>query len=134
MRQATPVWTIKGSGMLSSNERAIMIRCCHAHAVAFCHVCDQSYRIQRLGADWFRGKTELCPRCRADLSDSIREHLRSCALVVTLRSELLVAESKALCEESVARRKDARQAADETATHVAEAEVQQQRPRARPAP
>jgi len=72
--------------MLSSNERAIMIRCCHAHNVAFCRACAQSYRIQRLGVDWFQGKADLCPQCRADLTESIRDHLRSCELVATLGS------------------------------------------------
>lgn len=77
--------------MLSPGERAILIRCCHAHDVACCHDCARSYRVHRLGTDWFRGKTELCPQCRTDLSDSIRKHLRSCRLVAALRSRPLPA-------------------------------------------
>src|SRR5437870_8814769 len=74
-------------GMLSADERAILIRCCYDHQVAFCPDCASSYRIHGLGADLFRGKTDLCPQCRADLSDSIREHLESCRLVARLRSQ-----------------------------------------------
>jgi len=82
--------------MLSSNERAIMIRCCHAHDVAFCRDCARSYRIHRLGADWLQGRTDLCPRCRADLSDSIREHLRSCDLVtMTAEADAELAQRRA---------------------------------------
>src|SRR5438094_3430821 len=55
--------------------------------VAFCPDCASSYRIHGLGADLFRGKTDLCPQCRADLSDSIREHLESCRLVTRQRSQ-----------------------------------------------
>ena len=73
--------------MLSPGERAILIRSCHDHDVAFCHDCATSYRVHRLAADRFGGKTELCPQCRADLSDSIREHLRSCRLVAAAEAK-----------------------------------------------
>jgi hypothetical protein len=73
--------------MLSPDERAILIRCSYDHHVAFCPDCASSYRIDGLGADLFRGKTDLCPQCRADLSDSIREHLESCRLVTRQRSQ-----------------------------------------------
>jgi len=124
MRQATSVWTIKGSGMLSSDERAIMIRCCHAHAVAFCQECDRSYRIQHLGTDWFRGRTELCPRCHTDLSASIRAHLLACDLVATLGSSALVADSRALRDASVILRKKAHRIVDDGGGRVAEAEAE----------
>jgi hypothetical protein len=110
--------------MLSSSERAMMIRCCYAHDVAFCHDCAQSFRIQRLGADRLEGKTEICPRCRADLSDSIRDHLRSCEPVATLRSRKLVGESRALQEVSRVFRRNAKRTIDDAATRVAEAAAQ----------
>jgi hypothetical protein len=109
--------------MLSSSERAMMIRCCYAHDVAFCHGCARSYRVQRLGADWLEGKTEICPRCRGDLSDSIRDHLRSCEPVATLRSSVLVADSRALWEASVILRKEAQQTRDDFRARVAEVEA-----------
>ena len=108
---------------MSSSERAMMIRCCYAHDVAFCHDCAQSYRIQRLGADRLEGKTEICPRCRADLSDSIRDHLRSCEPVATLRSSKLVAESRALQEVSRLLRKEAQQTIHDAGTRVAEVDA-----------
>jgi len=117
--------------MLSSNERAIMIRCCHGHDVAFCHDCARSYGVHRLCADWYRGKTDECPRCRADLSDSIREHLRSCELVI-LRSRELVADSRALWDASVILLKEAHQTVDATGDRIAEAEAELEKRRTAP--
>jgi hypothetical protein len=96
--------TWRGLGVLSSAERVIMIRCCYDHDVAFCGDCARSYQVHRLGADWFHGKTDLCPQCRADLSDSIRLHLRWCKLVATRRWQQLPAESEALRDTSGALR------------------------------
>ena len=109
---------------MSSSERALMIRCCYGHAVAFCDDCDRSYRIQHLGADWFRGKTELCPGCHGDLSDSIREHLRSCDLVATVRSSALIADTRVLRDASVILRKEAHRIVDDAGARVAEAEAE----------
>ena len=101
--------------MLSSSERALMIRYCHAHDVAFCQVCAQTYRIQRLAADRLQGKTELCPHCGADLSGSIRKHLQSCRLAATRRSGELLADAQALREASVIIRKEAQRIVDDAA-------------------
>lgn len=120
--------------MLSSTDRAIMIRSCHDHDVAFCDDCARSYRVHRLRVDWYQGKTELCPRCRADLSESIREHLRSCELAATLRSQQLSAESRTLRDTSVALIKDARQMVDNAEVRTAEADAELQKRRAPPPP
>lgn len=66
---------------LSHEERAILFRHCFGHAVATCPVCAESFREHQLGADLLSHREHLCPRCRADLTESVRGHLYSCAML-----------------------------------------------------
>lgn len=63
---------------LSPEERAILFRYCWAHAVARCVACAQDFRQQELGADFLGHRAHICPRCRADLTESLRGHLYRC--------------------------------------------------------
>jgi len=64
---------------LSREERVLLFRYCWDHAVAKCSACDQSFRQHQLGADLLTHRAYLCPRCREDLTDSLRGHLYACA-------------------------------------------------------
>lgn len=66
---------------LSREERILLFRYCWGHAVAQCRACEQSFRQQQLGADLLGHRTYLCPRCRADLTESLRGHLYACAML-----------------------------------------------------
>ncbi len=68
---------------LNYEERALLFMFCWGHPVAACVSCSQSFRQHELAADLFDHRTHLCPRCRTDLTVSIREHLFACALVPT---------------------------------------------------
>jgi len=70
---------------LSSEERAMLFVYCSDHDVANCVPCDSSFRMAELGADLLGSRTNVCPRCRSDLTESIRAHLFSC---VVLPSEM----------------------------------------------
>ena len=70
---------------LTPEERALLFVYCSEHVVARCLSCDISYRYPELAADLFDGRTNLCPRCRVDLTENVRGHLFSC---VTLPSEI----------------------------------------------
>jgi hypothetical protein len=66
---------------LSTEERAILFRYCWDHAVARCTACALTLRQQELGTDLLSHRTHLCPRCRVDLTESLRSHLYSCAVL-----------------------------------------------------
>ena len=66
---------------VSPEERALLFRHCFDHAVAECATCIQSYRQFELGSDLVSNRVHLCPNCRADLSESVRAHLYSCAML-----------------------------------------------------
>ena len=66
---------------LSHEQRVLLFRYCSDHAVAKCPACDQSFRQQQLGSDLLGQRTHLCPRCRADLTESLRGHLYTCAVL-----------------------------------------------------
>jgi hypothetical protein len=61
-------------GDLSPEERALLFRYCWSHAAAKCIACAKNFRHQELAADGHR--TNLCPRCRADLTESMRGQRR----------------------------------------------------------
>jgi hypothetical protein len=67
--------------MLTAEERALLFVYCFGHAVAYCLNCDQRFRLAELAADAFGSRTNLCPRCRRDLTQSARAHLYSCAML-----------------------------------------------------
>ena len=67
---------------LSPQERALVFVYCGGHQVAHCLACDQRYRFTELATDILGGgETNLCPRCRKDLTESVRGHLYSCGLL-----------------------------------------------------
>jgi hypothetical protein len=65
----------------SPDERALLFRYCREHAVAKCPACAASFRQEELGADLVAHRANLCPRCRADLTESVRSHLYGCAML-----------------------------------------------------
>ena len=71
---------------LSREERLLLFRYCWGHAVAKCPSCAQSLiRRQELASGLLDNRTHFCPRCRTDLTESIRGHLYGC---VTLPAEI----------------------------------------------
>src|SRR5262249_25134945 len=66
---------------LTREERILLFRYCWDHPVAKCPDCDQGFRQQQLGADLLGHRSHLCPRCRADLTQSLRGHLYACAML-----------------------------------------------------
>ena len=66
---------------VSPEERVLLFRYCRDHAVAKCVACAASFQQYDLGADPLGSRFYLCPRCRADLTASIRTHLYTCRIV-----------------------------------------------------
>jgi hypothetical protein len=66
---------------LSPDERALLFRYCWEHAVAKCTACAASFRQEELGADLVAHRANICPRCRADLTESVRGHLYGCEML-----------------------------------------------------
>jgi transposase-like protein len=67
---------------LTPEERALVFVYCSGHVVARCPICDVSYRYNELAADILSGsRTNLCPRCRQDLTEAVRAHLFRCAML-----------------------------------------------------
>src|SRR5262249_47539282 len=66
---------------LSLEERVLLFRYCWYHAVAKCPGCDQSFQQGQLESDLLGQRTYLCPRCRTDLTESLRGHLYACAML-----------------------------------------------------
>jgi hypothetical protein len=67
--------------MLSNEERTLLYRYCFTHPVAECPVCARRLRQTELGTDLVLGSTHLCPKCRQNLTESIRAHLHGCEAV-----------------------------------------------------
>lgn len=70
---------------LTPDERALLFVYCFDHVVARCLSCNLDFRMTELAADMLGGGTNLCPRCRTDLTKNVRGHFSSC---VTLPSEI----------------------------------------------
>jgi hypothetical protein len=67
--------------VLTWEERGLIFLYCSDHAVAECPGCDVKYRYTELAADVLGGsRTNLCPRCRRDLTEAVRAHLFRCAM------------------------------------------------------
>src|SRR5215470_200338 len=60
--------------MLTAEERALLFVYCFGHAAAYCLDCDLRFRMAELAADALGSRTNLCPRCRRDLTQSARAH------------------------------------------------------------
>ena len=88
---------------LSPEERAILFLYCRDHAVAKCVACTVSFRQDELGGDLLRHRIHLCPRCRVDLTESVRGHLYGCETLPTdLR--LMVGDTRNAARKLVAQR------------------------------
>ena len=66
---------------LSPEEHVLLSVYCWDHAVAQCAGCAQSFRQQEFGANPFDSRAYGCCHCGADLTESIRAHLRACAML-----------------------------------------------------
>jgi transposase-like protein len=66
---------------LTREERILLFRYCWGHPVAKCPACDQSFRQHQLGSDLLGHRSHLCPRCRTDLTESLRGHLYACTML-----------------------------------------------------
>jgi hypothetical protein len=79
--------------VLTLEERALVFVYCSGHVVARCPACDVSFRYTELAADILSGgRTNMCPRCRRDLTENVRRHLYGCAMLppeVRLRARAL---------------------------------------------
>src|SRR6266446_3688590 len=113
--------------MLTLRERALIFRACWDHPVASCARCRRSFRSIELAGDIWRALSTLCPTCRLDLTDSMREHLIACVVAAGLDAQDVRAEAKALVEATTALRKEARQHRDAAAVARAESEASRQR-------
>lgn len=68
--------------ILTPEERALVFVYCSGHVVARCPVCDISLRHTELAADILDGsRTNMCPRCRRELTEAVRAHLFRCAML-----------------------------------------------------
>jgi len=88
---------------LTYEERALLFTYCFEHRVAECPRCLQGFRQYELGADLFGNHTHLCPRCRADLTETLRGHLYACAMLpeeVRRRAQALRDAARKLAKES----------------------------------
>ena len=64
---------------LTPEERTLVFRFCWDHDVVRCPICEVSFHYMELAADILgMGGTNLCPRCRLDLTEAVRAHLFSC--------------------------------------------------------
>jgi hypothetical protein len=63
---------------LTPDERQLLFVYCSDHVVAQCLSCGLSFRMMELAADPLDGRTNICPRCRKDLTENVRAHLYGC--------------------------------------------------------
>ena len=93
---------------LNHEERALLFTYCFDHVVATCATCEQEFRQYELASDLVGTRTHLCPRCRVDLTERVRDHLYSCTLLpgevrrrareARVASQLLVKQSQQLSD------------------------------------
>ena len=106
--------------VLTPEERALVFVYCSGHFVARCPICDISFRYNELAADILGGsRTNMCPRCRQDLTEAVRSHLFRCAM---LPSEV---RSRALALRAAAQHlvKQSQQAREKSDVLIREAEA-----------
>ena len=66
---------------LNHEERELLFTYCLRHAVATCPACAQDFQQYELTADPIGNRTHLCPRCRIDLTERLRDHLYDCTML-----------------------------------------------------
>ena len=104
---------------LTREERSLSFVYCSDHIVAKCLPCGLEFRMLELGADVLRGRTNLCPQCRQDLTENVRAHLFSC---VTLPSEIRQ-RTQDVRDAAQSLIKQSQQAVDRSDVLIREAEV-----------
>jgi hypothetical protein len=67
----------QGLPVLTPDERAALVVHCQDHRVV-CARCGQALQVSEIGADVHRNAGTFCPRCRADLTPALRQHLAEC--------------------------------------------------------
>ena len=68
--------------VLTPEERALVFVYCSGHVVVRCPACGISLRYNELAVDVLAGgRTNLCPRCRRDLTEAVRAHLFRCGML-----------------------------------------------------
>ena len=88
---------------LTAEERHLLFVYCSDHAVAQCLACDLSFRMMELAADPLDSRTNMCPRCRKDLTENVRTHLYGCAMLpseVRLRAQAVREAAQRLVKQS----------------------------------
>lgn len=95
---------------LTPAECQLVFVYCFDHVVAECPACHASYRFGQLGSDPIGGRTNMCPRCRQDLTETVRAHLYNCGMApaevrrrahqVREAAQVLVKEAQALRDTS----------------------------------
>jgi hypothetical protein len=89
--------------VLTPEERALVFVYCSGHVVARCPACDISFRYTELAADILGGsRTNMCPRCRRELTEAVRAHLFRCAMLpseIRLRVEAVREAAQRLVKE-----------------------------------
>ena len=90
--------------ILTPEERALVFLYCSGHVVARCPACDIAYRYTQLAADMVGGsRSNMCPRCRRDLTEAVRAHLYRCAMLpseVRLRAQAVREAAQRLVKET----------------------------------
>ena len=89
--------------VLTPEERALVFVYCPGHVVARCPACDISFRYTELAADILGGsRTNMCPRCRRELTEAVRAHLFRCAMLpseIRLRAQAVREAAQRLVKE-----------------------------------
>jgi hypothetical protein len=90
--------------VLTPEERALVFVYCSGHVVARCPACDISFRYTELAADILGGsRTNMCPRCRRELTEAVRAHLFRCAMLpseIRLRAQAVREAAQSLLRRS----------------------------------
>jgi hypothetical protein len=83
---------------LTAEERQLAFVYCSHHAVTHCASCDREFRFSELSTDVLGGgRTNLCPRCRQDLTENVRAHVFRCMYVpFEIRSQAQAVREAAL--------------------------------------
>jgi hypothetical protein len=106
--------------VLTPEERTLVFVYCSGHVVARCPACDISCRDTELAADILGGgRTNMCPRCRQDLTEAVRAHLFRCAM---LPSEIRL-RAQAVREAAQRLVKETQQLGDRSDVLIREAEI-----------
>lgn len=90
--------------VLTPEERALVFVYCSGHVVVRCPACDVSYRYTELAADILGGsRTNMCARCRRELTEAVRAHLFRCAMLpseIRLRAQAVREAAQHLVKEA----------------------------------